>query len=496
MKRRRLTSKRKASVTRQLRPTQVMTRLELASCLTGEYGQPLQIPAWWRDAFAALDNPAIKELLVWRPRQSGKSQCLAAMAIAELLLRPNSHVVMAAASEKQVAAIYSRKIKKPLERMFRLRGANAHWRKHIVTTKRGIELSTGASLEVIATNEGTSPGRSPTLLLIDEARDIPDEFYAAFVPSAIGAGGKVVIASTAGPPRGFFYELIQHPFEETWLHHATTNDNPHADRRMMNFLQRRLSVVMPAAARRELGNEFTDDGSEFLPAPLIEAAVDETLCEISESEAFAFVMYDLSRKKDLTSRTVLLLNPPQRPEALDHLVAASIRVWDPRTSPTGEIDFAEVRTDLETLPRRFPNLCSVLIDEGAEAGALLPFARKSGPLALVTKGFIGTPENNMKLWGALAARLHARTLTIPWHERLIAELRGLRQQQFAFGGKWRVVDSSRKFHRDVSLGLAGACFAAEEVLAFVPDLDATDELHGHIPVTEIGGNFLDEELFK
>jgi len=473
-----------------------MNRLELAVRLTGEYGQPLEIPPWWRDAFGALDDPAIREILLWRPRQSGKSQCLAALAITELLLRPGAYVIMAAASEKQAAAIYGRKIKKPLERMLQLRRARSPWRKHIATTKRGIELSNGAALEVIATNEETSPGRSPTLLLIDEARDIPDAFYAAFVPSVIGAGGKVVIASTAGPPRGFFYELVQHPLEETWLHHATTNDNPHADRRMLNFLQRRLSVVLPAAARRELGNEFTDDGSEFLPAPLIEAAVDETLCEMSESEAPAFVMYDLSRKNDLTSRTVVLLNPPQRPEALDHLVVASIRVWDPRKSPTDEIDFADVRADLETLPRRFPNLCSVLIDEGAEAGALLPFARKSGPLALVTKGFIGTPENNMKLWGALAARLHARTLTIPWHERLIAELRGLRQQQFAFGSKWRVVDSSRKFHRDVSLTLAGACFAVEEVLASIPNLDSSQEGLGHIPVKEIGGNFLEDELFQ
>jgi hypothetical protein len=151
--------------------------------------------------------------------------------------------------------------------------------------------------------------------LLDEARDIPDEFYAAFAPSAIGASGKVVIASTAGPPRGFFYEVVQHPSEETWLHHATTNDNPHADRRMMNFLQRRLSVIIPAAARRELANEFTDDGSEFLPAALIEAAVDPALGEIWESEAPAFVMYDLSRKRDLTSRTVVLVQPPQQPEA-------------------------------------------------------------------------------------------------------------------------------------------------------------------------------------
>lgn len=225
-----------------------MTRRDLAARLTGEYGQPLAIPPWWRDAFAALDDPAIREILLSRPRQSGKTQCLAALAITELLLRPGAYVVLAAASETQAGAIYFRKIKKPLERMLQLRGVGSSLRKHIRTTKRGVELSNGAALEVIATNEGTSPGRSPTLLLLDEARDIRDEFYGAFVPSVIGPGGKVVIASTAGPRRGFFYDLVQHPVEGTWLHYSNTNDNPHADRGVMAFLERRLSAILPAAA--------------------------------------------------------------------------------------------------------------------------------------------------------------------------------------------------------------------------------------------------------
>jgi terminase large subunit-like protein len=479
------------------RTTDPMTRLDLAGRLTGEYGQRLAIPPWWRDAFAALDDPTIRELVLSRPRQSGKSQLLAALAITEVLLRPDAYVVMAAASETQAAAIYARKIKKPLERLLQLRGTASPFRKHVLITKRGIQLSNGSALEVIATNAETSPGRSPTLLLLDEARDIRDDFYGAFVPSVIGAGGKLIIASTAGPPRGFFFDLVRRPTSETWLHHANTNDNPHADRRMMAFLERRLSAVMPAAARRELRNEFTDDGTEFLPAPLIDAAVDETLGEMSAHEAPAFVMYDLSRKRDLTSRTVVLWEPPRRPEARDHLVVASIRVWDPRMSPTGEVDFAEVRADLDLLPQRFPNLCVVLIDEGAEAGALLPFARGRAPLALVTTGFTATPESNMKLWGTLAARLHARTLSIPAHDRLIAELRGLRQEQFAFGGRWRVLDSSRKFHRDVSLTLAGACFAVEEVLASMPELDVSPQPLGGLPVREIGDSkFIEDELFS
>lgn len=68
-------------------------------------------------------------------------------------------------------------------------------------------------------------------------------------------------------------------------------------------------------------------------------------------------------------------------------------------------------------------------------------------LVPVTKGFIATPESNMKLWGALAARLHARTL--------------------------------------------------EEVLASIPNLDASPEPRSGLPVKEIGdSNFIEDELFK
>jgi hypothetical protein len=41
---------------------------------------------------------------------------------------------------------------------------------------------------------------------------------------------------------------------------------------------------------------------------------------------------------------------------------------------------------------------------------------------------------------------------------LLLELKSLRRESFAFGARWRVVDSS-KYHRDLSLALAGAVYA-------------------------------------
>src|SRR5262245_49997503 len=65
------------------------------------------------------------------------------------------------------------------------------------------------------------------------------------------------------------------PLEETYRDHASTSENHSAGPDMRNLLQRRLSVIIPTASRREFGNEFTDDGSEFLPPAFIETAVDE-----------------------------------------------------------------------------------------------------------------------------------------------------------------------------------------------------------------------------
>jgi hypothetical protein len=434
-----------------------LTRGDVFGGLTNERGRPLQVLGWWVDALRALDDPAMREILLWLVRQAGKSQFLAAVAASELMTVRDSYIVFVAASAEQAQAIFARKLRKPLERLAReMRMSGA-----LNFTQRGIMVpELGSALEVIATNESTVPGRTVTKLIIDEARYISDDTYAVLAPSCIGAGGQMLIASTAGPPRGFFFELTRNPTPETFLYRGDVNENPEADAAVVGFVQRRLALISPAAARRELGNEFADDGAELIPAALIDAAVDDRLGELPTSSLPAYAFLDLSRKADLTSLVVVVVDKPQRPEAADHLVAASVQTWDPKASPTGETDFAVVRDALSRLPVRFPDLRKVLVDEGAEAGSVMPFAKSHPQLSMVIDGFVGSVTANQSLWSALVARLNAQTLSLPRHERLLNELRGLRREEFAFGSKWRVVDSSRRFHRDVSLALAGAVMAA------------------------------------
>jgi hypothetical protein len=436
----------------------MLTRAEILSRLRNEQGAALVRLSWWPAAFEALDDPSKLQLGFSTPRQGGKSTFLSTLAILELLTRPNSYTAFIAAGEAQAQAIFHRKIRRVVERLLRAERVD---RRELRVTKKSLEFEAlGSKLEVLATNESTVPGRSVSLLILDEARDIADEVYTSLAPAVIGAGGKIVFGSTAGPPGGWFHRIMTTPMPEVWLYHAHDNENPHADAGLVGFLKRQLALISPAAARRELGNEFVEDGDSFLATALIEAAVDDELGEWPGSPLPAFAFLDLSRKRDLTSRVVVVRAPARQAEAHDHLVAASLRTWDPKQSPTGQVDFAEVRQDLAALPERFPHLEKVFVDEGAEGGSVIPWAKAHPALALRMDGFVATPASNMELWGALVARLNARTLAIPRHERLLLELKNLRQEAFAFGGKWRVVDASRKYHRDLSLALAGACHAA------------------------------------
>src|SRR3712207_9328431 len=77
----------------------------------------------------------------------------------------------------------------------------------------------------------------------------------------------------------------------------------------------------------------------------------------------------------------------------------------------------------------FPYTTLFRSDEGSEAGSVLPFAKAHPALTLKVSGFVASPESNAQLWGSLAARLHAQTLSIPRHERLLDELRNLRDRK-------------------------------------------------------------------
>jgi hypothetical protein len=237
--------------------------------LTGERGQALTILSEWDAILRGLEDPDVHEILWKAPRQVGKTQGVAGVGIAETVVVPGAYVILMSASADQAEAIYARKIRRQVERLARELGLK------VTTTRRGYTFPTlGSALEVLAPNETTAPGRSPTLVILDEARDIADQVYETLAPSVIGAGGKLVIVSTPGRMRGFYHALVTHPGPHSVLIESTENKNPYASKGMIAFLRERLRLWNPAAEQRELGGEFAEEGGEFLRWPLIQGNVD------------------------------------------------------------------------------------------------------------------------------------------------------------------------------------------------------------------------------
>jgi len=137
-------------------------------CSANEFNEPLDVRPWWHDGLAALDDPLNYELLFSLPRQTGKSQFGGVVGSTEVLCCPGSYTLLVAASKQQQTAIFERKIRGPLERAL-----GPKMRKELGArfTQHGIVLDRyGSQLEVIASNEATGTGRTPSLLIVDTRR--------------------------------------------------------------------------------------------------------------------------------------------------------------------------------------------------------------------------------------------------------------------------------------------------------------------------------------
>ena len=428
-----------------------------------EQGRPLQRLSWWEQADEALADPAVLITALSLMRQSGKTTFCLQTAGRHVATVPNALVLFIAGSEGQGQELFGRKLRRPLVTALEALGVS---KRRVVFTKRSVQLlDSGGRLEVLAPSEVSGVGRSATLLLFDEARYVPDSVFATLLPSVLASGGRVLVASSAPRPKdgGFFYRLLTDPPPEARVIRVEgDNENPAANPHAIGAVGRLLAKFSSAYYRREILNELVDDDEQALfPPALLERAIDPALGELPGSDSPTFVGVDLARRTDLASIVTVIREAPQRPDARDHLRVASILTWNPKDAAAGEVDFDEIRAALARLADRFPHL-KLLVDEGSEGGSVLPFCRSHPKLSLAVTGFQATVDSNMAIWSALAARLHANTLTLPRHARLINELMNLRKEEIALGAKWRVLDSTKRFHRDVAVSLALAVHAAGE----------------------------------
>lgn len=240
--------------------------------------------------------------------------------------------------------------------------------------------------------------------------------------------------------------------KEVFLFRSDRRDlNPYASLENLDFISKMLMKINPAYQKRFLSTEFAELGNEFLSRNMIDACIDYDLINKTSSDKTCFAFVDLSLKKDITSRVIVK-------KEKESYTVINIQAFDPQKFANSRIDFDVVKEMILNDKNNF-NIRKYLIDERAEAGELINWTRKKG---IKLEPFSGTVRKNMEIWGRLCELLSGCKLKIPPNRRLLNELYNLRIEEFSFGQSFRIVDAQKKYHRDISMSLAGACWAASE----------------------------------
>ncbi len=433
-----------------------MTPQEFVKYVAGVEWRP-----WYDDIFRAVADPRVKLVLVNSIRQSGKSTLLFLLMLYYLFNQRHYQAAVIASSKDTVKSIFRQKVSDVVTRSPKLR-ADARILNESISVPRLMSHAELYPSEAV----GGLIGRALNMLLLDECCLIPDESIAAALPSVLAqADGKVIAISSSWAPSGWFYESVMCAERvndaSVYLFRSDSRDlNPGASRDNLDAMSKMLLRINEAYEKRFLSTEFAELGDAFIPRALIDAAVDPGLVNATGSAAACYCFLDLSLKRDLTSRVMVEYGQG------DTYKVINIEALDPKGFINKRVDFNAVKAMIENDYKNFA-IRKYLIDERAEAGELMQWAANKG---YYLEPFSATVDKNMAIWGRLLELLSGGKLRIPNNRRLLNELNNLRIEEFSYGRSFRVTDASRKLHRDISMALAGAAWAASENKGVVPEI--------------------------
>jgi hypothetical protein len=170
------------------------------------------VPDPWQRQFLLAPH---RQVLLNCSRQSGKSTTVAALALHTALFRPRSLILLLSPSLRQSAELFRKVLEcyhalgRPLEAVGR--------------SRTQLELANRSRVVCLPGREATVRSFSGvTLLVIDEAARVADDFYRSVRPMLAVSGGRLVCLSTPFGRRGFFHaewtgpEADWHRVRITW----------------------------------------------------------------------------------------------------------------------------------------------------------------------------------------------------------------------------------------------------------------------------------------
>ena len=236
--------------------------------------------------------------------------------------------------------------------------------------------------------------------MLDEGKYIDDRVFASVLPSVIASGGKVLGASTAGPPAGWFYALCTGDDPSVRVLRVDgPNDNPCADAAVVGFVSRLLDRVLPLARKRDIDNLFAEDGDRFVSAEVYDAcvALEWSPCWPTR-EPSIFLGIDAAVKDDTAAAVGLIRDG-------DQLILAFHKIWRPtRATP---LDLAEIEAWVLDQHQHF-RLAKVLCDPYQMARSMSALRAAGVPI----EEYAQTPANLTKATQTLFDVITSRALVL------------------------------------------------------------------------------------
>ncbi|MBL8212580.1 MAG: terminase family protein, partial [Bryobacterales bacterium] len=260
--------------------------------------------AFTRDLLGLQPDPLQAEILSSRARrgilcctrQWGKSTIVAAKAVHQAFLHPDSTILVSGPCERQSALL----VRKCADMLLTL-GVPKRGDGH---NRISLELPNGSRIIGLPHTETNIRGFSaPSLILIDEAAVVHDSIYHALVPMQATNDGALWLLSTPREKRGFFYnEWIA---SDTDWHkiRATALDCP---RISQAWLDRRARRLPKAAFEQEFLCVFRSSQLSLFQDEDLQAALAPT--PTLDRPVRVYLGLDLGQRHDHSALAVLYLH--------------------------------------------------------------------------------------------------------------------------------------------------------------------------------------------
>lgn len=297
------------------------------SAFAAAVGQPLT--RWQSDALLLRHRTSV----VVAPRQSGKSRSLSVLAAWWAFRNPGSRVLLVSAGEDAS--------KRLLAEAASIVQGSALLSGSVTDEMTGLlSLSNGSEIRSVSASEKAVRGWTVDLLVADECVQIdPELLLSACLPTvAARAEGRIVLASSPGPPEGPFYDFATSESESVHVAHWALQD---AVWIAPEVIEQAREQLPPSAFAREFEGKFTDAGDEtIIPREWITAAQERTttptervVCGVDlgrGGDESVFVRLDGDQ-----ARVVWTDHTPDLMRVADR-IASTLR--DDRTDPTALLD--------------------------------------------------------------------------------------------------------------------------------------------------------------